>query len=87
MSERPLSHASNPKYGPAMRTLFKLAVGAAIAGALINLILRQTKQRGAGSDRNDGLPLPYANDPPRGTEGFTLAELAVNPAGEKALNS
>ena len=63
-----------------MRTLFKLAVGAAIAGALVTLALRQTKSRRTGSGRNE-LPLPYADDPPRGSEGFTLAELAVNSTG------
>jgi hypothetical protein len=63
-----------------MRTLFKLAVGAAIAGALVTLALRQTKLRRTGSGRSE-LPLPYADDPPRGAEGFTLAELAVNSTG------
>lgn len=63
-----------------MRTLFKLAVGAAIAGALVNLVLRQTKSRRTGSGRSE-LPRPYADDPPRGSEGFTLAELAVNATG------
>ncbi len=63
-----------------MRTLFKLAVGAAIAGALVSLVLRQTNSRRTGSGRSE-LPPPYADDPPRGSEGFTLAELAVNSTG------
>ena len=64
-----------------MRTLLKLAMGAAIAGALVTLVQRQTNQRRAGSRRNEGLPQPYADDPPHGSEGFTLAELAANPTG------
>lgn len=64
-----------------MRTLLKLAVGAAIAGALVTLVQRQMNQRRVGSGRNEGLPQPYADDPPRGSEGFTLAELAANGTG------
>jgi hypothetical protein len=63
-----------------MRTLIKLAVGAAIAGALTSWVLRQTQSRGTGGGRNE-LPFPYADDPPRGSEGFTLAELAMNSTG------
>lgn len=64
-----------------MRTLLKLAMGAAIAGALVTLVQRQMHQRRAGRGHNEGLPQPYADDPPRGSEGFTLAELAKNPTG------
>ena len=64
-----------------MKTLLKLAVGAAIAGALVNLLLRQTNQQRVGRGRQDQVPQPYADDPPRGSEGFTLAELAVNHTG------
>jgi hypothetical protein len=64
-----------------MRTLLKLAVGAAIAGALVTLVQRQMNQRRAGRGRNEGLPQPYADDPPRGSEGFTLAEIAANHTG------
>jgi hypothetical protein len=64
-----------------MRTLLKLAVGAAIAGALVTFVQRQMNQRRVGSGRNEGLPQPYADDPPRGSEGFTLAEIAANHTG------
>jgi len=49
-----------------MRTLIKLAVGAAIAGALVNLLVRQRSAKLAGSRR--GAPVP--------PERFTLQELA-----------
>lgn len=64
-----------------MRTLLKFAMGAAIAGALVNLALRQTHQRRATRRRESEIPQPYADDPPRGAEGFTVAELAMKGTG------
>ena len=64
-----------------MKTLLKLAVGAAIAGALVSLVRRQMNQRRAGGGPHEGLPQPYADDPPHGSEGFTLAELAADHTG------
>ncbi len=70
-----------------MKTLFKLAVGAAIAGALVNMALRQMRQqRGARGVSDDAREL-FGDEPPRGTAGFTLAELAQdhNTAGVDPL--
>ena len=64
-----------------MKALMKLAVGAAIAGALVSVILKQ-RNRGMGqrneSDAREALPLPAGEDIPQGTEGFTVAELIAD---------
>jgi hypothetical protein len=66
-----------------MRTLIKLAVGAAIAGALVNL-LRQRSGRTIDSDT--GLDLPEQDLQPD-SEGFTVEELAASAGGDTPATS
>ncbi|HUQ11918.1 MAG TPA: hypothetical protein VM146_16505 [Steroidobacteraceae bacterium] len=71
-----------------MNTLIKLAVGAAIAGALVNLAM---KQRSRKSGRNL-LPMTAGRGRvPSGSGGFTLEEIAGENAewggGSSGLNA
>ena len=59
-----------------MKTLLKLAVGAAIAGALVNMLMKQT----SGNDRDDFDASVDDLDAPASTAGYTVEELVM--AGE-----
>jgi hypothetical protein len=74
-----------------MKHLMKFAVGAAIAGALVNLLLKQQRS-GRGMERNEGAS-PDQPEPsfgqgsygqgegeniPRGSSGYTVAELIAD---------
>ena len=66
-----------------MRTIIKLAVGAAIAGALVNMLVKRRSVSEASTDLPGSTPVP--------PERFTLAELAEENAewggGSSGLNS
>ena len=60
-----------------MKTLVKLAVGAAIAGALVNLLMKQ--RSGRRMENRGQMPrTAYGESAPRGTAGFTVGELAAD---------
>jgi len=63
-----------------MKSLLKLAMGAAVAGALVNMLMKQrsgnrmeSRDEEATSDQPE---MPYGENAPRGTTGFTVGELA-----------
>ena len=66
-----------------MKTLIKLAVGAAIAGALVNMLVRRRKVNGSRADSLEATPAA--------PERFTLQEFAGENAecggGIRGLNS
>jgi hypothetical protein len=66
-----------------MRTLIKLAVGAAIAGALVNLLVKRRSLKGGTESLPAGAPVP--------PESFTLQDLAGENrewgGGSSGLNS
>jgi hypothetical protein len=73
-----------------MNNLIKLAVGAAIAGALVTLFVKQRSRARASEDNL----LPYTGGRgrvPAGSGGFTLEEIAGEHAewggGSSGLNS
>jgi hypothetical protein len=67
-----------------MKTLLKLAMGAAIAGALVNALMKRGSGRGMESrDTGPTMDQPEASgfqdeNPARGTAGFTVGELATD---------
>jgi hypothetical protein len=62
-----------------MKHLMKFAVGAAIAGALVNLLLKQ-QRTGRGMERNEGTSPDQGEGEniPRGSSGYTVAELIAD---------
>ncbi|HEX6636064.1 MAG TPA: hypothetical protein VF033_00290 [Steroidobacteraceae bacterium] len=73
-----------------MKTLLKLAVGAAIAGALVNL-LRKQRSRSDEFPQSDQTQSAGAGREPPGSRGFTLEEIAGENAewggGSSGLNA
>lgn len=72
-----------------MKTLLKLAVGAAIAGAVVSLLVKRRAKNDAGTRL---LPLTGGTGRvPTGSSGFTLEEIAGENAewggGGSGLNS
>ena len=69
-----------------MNNLVKLALGAAIAGALVTVFMKQRSAK-----RRDVLPSAGMGRVPRGSQGFTLEELAGENAewggGSSGLNA
>jgi hypothetical protein len=78
-----------------MKHLIKFAMGAAIAGALVNMLIKQARRSGQlggtqpGAERTgagaggqsataDDLGMSYGDNPPRGTSGYTVAELIAD---------
>lgn len=77
-----------------MKTLLKLAVGAAIAGALVNLLRKQQSRRDADLSsvtRPDQSLSAGSGRVPPGSRGFTLEEIAGENAewggGSSGLNA
>ncbi len=70
-----------------MNNLAKLAVGAAIAGALVTVFMK----RRSWQARSQALPSAGMGRSPRGSQGFTLEELAGENAewggGSSGLNA
>jgi hypothetical protein len=83
-----------------MKHLIKFAMGAAIAGTLVNVLMKQARRRGQNRDQGQGanenfsaesgtagtgrsataddLGMSYGDNPPRGTSGYTVAELVAD---------
>ena len=66
-----------------MKTLFKFAVGAAIAGALVNMLMKQRSGKFLGgqdderSSTSSGPESSYDQNAGMGTTGYTVEELIV----------
>jgi hypothetical protein len=69
-----------------MKTIFKFAVGAAIAGALVNMLMKQRSGNRMGEmdgsndesmSNSDGPESSYDQNAGGGTAGYTVEELIV----------